>query len=316
MKTITRYFFGLFLISMSLSAQKSAFEVVPLGVKGGIDETNLSAYLLAPKNTHDFICLDAGTINAGIEKAIENNVFSVSSNEVMRKYIKGYFISHAHLDHVSGLIINSPNDTSKTVYAAKKCMQMMEEHYFNGETWANFGDEGPGYQIKKYHFQTLALEEETKIANTTMTVAAFTLSHGNPYESSAFLIKNEDNAVLYLGDTGPDAVEKSDNLRKLWQAAEPLIKEKQLRGIFIEVSFPNEQPDNALYGHLTPNHLMTELSKLEEFAGKGSLKDLKIIITHRKPPLKNIQKIKEQLKKDNPLGVDFIFPEQGRRFEL
>jgi cAMP phosphodiesterase len=316
MKSITLYFIGLFLISMPMFAQKSAFDVVPLGVKGGIDETNLSAYMLAPKNTNNYICLDAGTINAGIEKAIANNVFSVSSYEVMRKYIKGYLISHAHLDHVSGLIINSPNDTSKTVYATRKCMQMMQEHYFNGETWANFGDEGPGYQIKKYHFQTLPFDDEVKITNTTMTATAFPLSHGNPYESSAFLIKNDADAVLYLGDTGPDAVEKSDDLKELWKAVAPLIKEKQLRGIFIEVSFPNEQPDNALYGHLTPNHLMTELGKLEEFTGKGSLKDLKIVITHRKPPLKNIQKIKEQLKKENPLGVEFIFPEQGRRFEL
>jgi cAMP phosphodiesterase len=45
----------------------------------------------------------------------------------------GYFISHAHLDHVSGLIINSPADVAKTVYAAAKCMDMMENHYFNGE---------------------------------------------------------------------------------------------------------------------------------------------------------------------------------------
>lgn len=316
MKSITHYFLGLFLLSMPLLAQKAVFEVVPLGVKGGIDETNLSAYMLAPKNTQNYICLDAGTINAGIEKAIVNNVFSVSSNEVMRKFIKGYLISHAHLDHVSGLIINSPNDSSKTVYATRKCMQMMQEHYFNGETWANFGDEGPGYQIKKYHFQTLPFDEEVNITNTTMNVTAFPLSHSNPYESSAFLIKNDTNAVLYLGDTGADAIEKSDDLRELWKAVAPLIKEKQLRGIFIEVSFPNEQPDNALYGHLTPNHLMTELSKLEEFSGKGSLQNLKIIITHRKPPLKNMQKIKDQLKKDNPLGVDFIFPEQGRRFEL
>ncbi|PKB16808.1 MBL fold metallo-hydrolase [Flavobacterium sp. 5] len=316
MKSIVLYFIGLFLISSSLIAQKKVFEVVPLGVKGGIDETNLSAYLVAPKNTTDYICLDAGTINAGIEKAIANNVFTVSSNEVLRKYIKGYLISHAHLDHVSGLIINSPADSSKTVYATKTCMEMMKDHYFNGETWANFGDSGVGFQINKYHFQTLPFGEETKLTNTSMTVKAFPLSHGNPFESTAFLIKNEENAVLYLGDTGPDEIEKSNDLRILWQAVAPLIKEKQLRGIFIEVSFPNEQPDNALYGHLTPNHLMKELSKLEEFAGKGSLQDLKIIITHRKPPTKNIQKIKEQLKKENPLGVDFIFPEQGRKFDL
>jgi cAMP phosphodiesterase len=316
MKFISLYFIALFLIFSPLLAQKKAFEVVPLGVKGGIDESNLSAYLVAPKNTNTYICLDAGTINSGIEKAITNKAFDVSMSEVLRKYIKGYLISHAHLDHVSGLIINSPIDSSKTVYATKKCMEMMQEHYFNGETWANFGDEGPGYHIKKYHFQTLGIGEETELTNTEMTVKAYPLSHVNPFESTAFLIQKENEAILYLGDTGPDAVEKSNDLRSLWQTVAPLIQEKQLRGIFIEVSFPNEQPDNALYGHLTPNHLMNELTVLEEFAGKGSLQDLKIIITHRKPPTKNIQKIKDQLKKDNPLGVDFIYPEQGKRFEL
>jgi len=55
MKSIHRIFILLFLISSSLFAQKKAFDVVPLGVKGGIDETNLSAYLVAPKNTNEFI---------------------------------------------------------------------------------------------------------------------------------------------------------------------------------------------------------------------------------------------------------------------
>lgn len=306
----------LILISIQLFAQKAAFEIVPLGVKGGIDEKNLSAYLVAPIHTNDFICLDAGTLNAGIEKAIANKVFKVSTGEVLRKYIKGYCISHAHLDHVSGLIINSPADSSKTVYATKKCMEMMENHYFNGETWANFGDEGVGFQLKKYHFQTLTIGEETPITNTKMTVKAFPLSHMNPFESTAFLVRNRNDAVLYLGDTGSDSIEKSHDLILLWQAVAPLIQSKQLRGIFIEVSFPNEQPDSLLFGHLTPNHLMEELHKLEELTGKEALKNFKIIITHMKPPTKNIVKIKEQLQKLNDLGLQLVFPEQGKSFEL
>jgi cAMP phosphodiesterase len=316
MTFIHRSVIGLFLMSLPLFAQKSAFQVVPLGVYGGIDEKNLSAYLVAPINTNDYICLDAGTINAGIEKAVENKVFKVATTKVLRHYIKGYCISHAHLDHVSGLIISSPADSSKTVYATRKCMEMMEKHYFNGETWANFGDEGPGFQLKKYHFQTLAIGEETTITNTTMTVNAFPLSHVNPFESTAFLVKNGNEAVLYLGDTGPDSVEKSNNLSNLWKTIAPLIQDKQLKGIFIEVSFPNEQPDSSLFGHLTPNHLMEELHKLEDFSGKGSLKNFKIIITHLKPPVKNMLKIKEQLIKQNDLGVQLVFPEQGKRFEL
>jgi cAMP phosphodiesterase len=319
MTTINRIFICFILISINTIAQKQqklSFQVVPLGVKGGIDEKNLSAYLLAPINTKDYICLDAGTINSGIEKAIENKVFKVPTSKVLRKYIKGYLISHAHLDHVSGLIINSPADSSKTVYATQKCMEMMETHYFNDQTWANFGDEGPGFHIKRYHFQTLNIGEETPITNTAMTVKAFPLSHVNPYESNAFLISNKDNYVLYLGDTGPDVVEKSNNLKELWTAVAPLVQNKQLKGIFIEVSFPNEQPDQFLFGHLTPKYLMDELHKLEKLAGQNSLNGFKIVITHLKPPAQNIVKIKEQLKTQNDLGLQFIFPEQGKSFGL
>ena len=319
MTTFNRLLLCFLLISFnafSQKEQKASFQVVPLGIKGGIDEKNLSAYLLAPINTKDYICLDAGTVNAGIEKAIENKVFKVSTSDVLRKYIKGYLISHAHLDHVSGLIINSPADSSKTVYATDKCMQMMENHYFNDQTWANFGDAGVGFPLKKYHFQTLNIGEETPLTNTKMTVKAFPLSHVNPFESTAFLIKNNEDYALYLGDTGPDAVEKSNDLRDLWTAIAPLVKSKQLKGIFIEVSFPNEQPDKFLFGHLTPNYLMQEMHVLEELAGKDTLKGFKIIITHLKPPTKNIIKIKEQIKNQNDLGLKIIYPEQGKRFEL
>ncbi|MBO9583165.1 MAG: 3',5'-cyclic-nucleotide phosphodiesterase [Flavobacterium sp.] len=318
MTHFSRLLLCLLLVSTQIFSQKAktSFSVVPLGVMGGIDEKNLSAYLIAPSNTTDYICLDAGTVNAGIEKAIEKKTFKVSTSEVLRKYIKGYLISHAHLDHVSGLIINSPADSSKTVYATNKCMEMMENHYFNDQTWANFGDAGPGFHIKKYHFQTLDLAKETLLTNARMTVKAFPLSHVNPFESTAFLIKNDTDYALYLGDTGPDEVEKSTNLRDLWTAIAPLVKEGQLKGIFIEVSFPNEQPDKFLFGHLTPNYLMKELHVLEDLSGKGSLKNFKIIITHLKPPAKNIAKIKEQLKKQNDLGVQIIYPEQGKKFEM
>jgi cAMP phosphodiesterase len=307
------------LISINTSAQKlqkPVFQVVPLGVKGGIDEKNLSAYLLAPVNTTDFISLDAGSIHTGIEKAIENNVFKISSEAVLKKHIKAYLISHAHLDHVAGLIINSPADSSKTVYATKSCMEMMQKHYFNGEIWANFGDEGNGFQIKKYHFQTLNHREERAIANTTMTVKAFPLSHVTPYESTAFLIKNKDAYALYLGDTGPDHIEKSNKLKLLWNEIGPLIKNGKLKGIFIEVSFPDEQQDSLLFGHLTPNYLLKELRSLSELTGENALKGFKIIITHMKPPTENFVKIKAQLKKQNDLHLEFIFPAQGERFQL
>src|ERR1700730_10696223 len=107
------------LCGYSLRAQptgKASFSVVPLGVKGGIDESNLSAYMLAPAGTHDYVCLDAGTLYYVLHKAVEAHVFGSSESVVLRHYIKGYLISHAHLDHIAGLIINSPDDAPKNIY--------------------------------------------------------------------------------------------------------------------------------------------------------------------------------------------------------
>ena len=307
------------LVSAGLFAQKiksTEFRVVPLGVKGGIDESNLSAYMVAPAGTKDYICLDAGTIHDGIEKAIANKAFKASADDVLKKYIKGYFISHAHLDHVAGMILSSPDDSSKTIYALPKCMKMLEDDYFNGEAWANFGDEGKGFLLKKYHFKTLIAGEETPVDNTSMKVKVFPLSHGNPYESTAFLVSNNDNYILYLGDTGPDEIEKSNKLQLLWQAVVPLIKARKLKGIFIEVSFPDDQPDNKLYGHLTPKWLMKEMEVLSELTGKDALKGLNIVVTHVKPPAARIKLLTKELIESNKLGLNLIFPKQGKAFNL
>ncbi len=58
------------------------------------------------------------------------------------------------------------------------------------------------------------------------------------------------------------------------------------------------------------------MNKLSELTGKEALKGFKVIITHLKPPAINEVKIKKQLIEQNTLGLNLIFPEQGKRFEL
>ena len=292
---------------------KPAFKIVPLGVKGGIDESNLSAYMVAVSGTNDYICFDAGTLHTGIEKAISNKVFNIPAEQVLRRYIKGYFISHAHLDHIAGLIINSPDDTNKTIYALASTIETVKTHYFTWESWGNFTDQGAGVQTKKYHYETLKPDSMINIKNTTMQVKAFPLAHSN-LTSTAFLVNNNDDYILYLGDTGSDEIEKSQNLHKLWKAIAPLVKTKKLKAIMIEVSFPDEQPDKSLFGHLTPRLLMKEMDVLAGLS--GGLKGFNVICTHVKPPQKNIEKIKEQVKAENKLGLNLIFPEQGKELNL
>jgi len=302
-------------IALSQIKGNSTFRIIPLGVMGGIDESNLSAYMVAATGTNNYVCLDAGTLHYGIERAIDHKVFAIPAEQVLRQYIKGYFISHAHLDHIAGLIINSPDDTAKTIYALGSTIETIKKDYFTWESWANFADDGEAPALKKYHYQILAPDTTISIKNTAMTVKAFPLSHSN-LTSTAFLLNSNGAYILYLGDTGPDEIEKSYNLHILWQAIAPLVKNRTLKAIMIETSFPDEQPDKTVFGHLTPRWLMNEMHDLAALTGNSSLKGFKVIITHVKPPLTNITTLKTQLKAENDLQLNLIFPQQGRAIDL
>ncbi|WP_333802179.1 3',5'-cyclic-nucleotide phosphodiesterase, partial [Sphingobacterium multivorum] len=249
-----------FLVTMTCQAQH--FDLVPLGIYGGEQEDNLSAYLVGTPRDTAFLCLDAGTINTGIRKAIVLKSLNGSVETILHNQIKGYFISHGHLDHLSGLIINSPADSKKNIFAIDPVLQILQNHYFITDTWINFGDQGQKPILGKYHYNSLQEGLEMQVPNTALSLTAYELSHVNPYKSSAALVRHDNHYLLYLGDTGADRVEKSDQLDKLWNKITPLIKNKQLNSILIEVSFPNNQPENLLFGHLTPNLLLEELVKL------------------------------------------------------
>lgn len=319
-KLIKNLFFIIaFTCSNNLFAQqitKPVFTIIPLGVYGGFDESNLSSYLISVKNSNQFICVDAGTLHDGLQKAVDAKLFSHDAETVLLHDVKGYLISHPHLDHVAGLIINAPGDSAKSIYALPFCIQVLEDKYFSWRSWANFGDEGEKPLLKKYHYVHLAEDSEITLSNTAMYVTAFELSHSNPYKSTAFLLRHDSSYVLYLGDTGADSIEKSNKLQLLWQHIASLIKAGKLKGIFIEASFPDEQPSNALFGHLTPSLLMHEMQKLATLTGVTSLEKVPVIITHIKPSNNNEALIKQELKQLNKLHLELIFPQQAHKIEL
>lgn len=307
----------LFLQSLALTVvAQNGFKVVPLGVKGGTADGNLSAYMLAPAGSDAYVCLDAGTVSNGIGVAIRKQAFSANAETVLKKYIRGYLISHPHLDHISGMIINSVDDTVKQVYAMEHCIGVMKAHYFNWQSWPNLANDGPAPTLNKYRYQQLSEGTETSIAGTEMSVRAFPLSHSKPYSSTAFLVRYRDEYVLYFGDTGPDDVEQTDRMKRVWTAVAPLVQSGKLKGVFLEVSYPNAQPDRHLYGHLTPKWFMKEFEVLAALAGKEHLRNLNVVVTHIKPVGNNEGTIRNELSAVNNLGLRLVFPEQGVRFEL
>ncbi|EGG16731.1 cAMP phosphodiesterase [Cavenderia fasciculata] len=105
---------------------RASFITIPLGTAGGLDESNLSSFLLTKKGSNVFIALDAGTIWAGVSQFISSSskcsrFFDITYPSwattvdqkvawFIRNHILGYFIGHSHLDHVQGLIESSPED--------------------------------------------------------------------------------------------------------------------------------------------------------------------------------------------------------------
>jgi cAMP phosphodiesterase len=301
-------------VFLSVGRAQPAFKVIPLGVGGGNDESNLSAYALAVSGTDAYVCLDAGTLYYGIERAVAAQVLSGTVFEVLRDKIKGYLISHPHLDHIAGLILNSPDDSPKPIYGLPFCLQAIQETYFNWKSWPNFGDQGTKPLLNKYRYATVSMQDETPLEGTSMFVRAFPLSHAKPGQSTAFLIRHEENYILYLGDTGADTIEGSDSLERLWHAIGPLVAAGKVKAILVEVSFANARPNQLLFGHLTPRLLMDEMEKLYQLSG-DSLKQCPLVITHVKPDSPH-NEIKKELDQVNELGLKLVFAEQAKLLEF
>lgn len=304
------------------------FDVVALGALGGIEDGNLSAYLVRPYDDDRAVTFDVGTLVKGLRVADDRGALGGIRvpddsplgriGHVLTTKIKGYLVSHAHLDHVAGLIIASPDDSKKPIYVLPSVGAALVDTYFNWQAWPNFTDRGKAPQLKKYPIEELKPGVAVPLQDTKMTVTAFPLSHGG-VESTAFLVESDGDAILYFGDTGPDPVEKSTKMHDVWAAVADKAKQRKLKAILIESSYTSDRPDTQLFGHLTPKWLMASLRELEGLAGKGALKDLPVVVTHIKYSLTREQpqmRMRAELTAENDLGVRILLPDQGSRWHF
>jgi 3',5'-cyclic-nucleotide phosphodiesterase len=322
------------LVSLSMLLMPTAamsgqgFDVIVLGALGGIQDGNLSSYLIRPHGDRNAIACDAGSLVNGLKVAQDKGVFrdvtvpegstdSVTGH-VLKNDIKGYLISHAHLDHIQGLVIASPDDSNKTIYSLPSVSAEIEQTYFNWKAWPNMLDRGQQPQLKKYHLEDLKPGEAKVLTGTKMTVTPFLLNHGGA-ESTAFLVESGDDAILCFGDTGPDEVQKASNMQSIWKAIADKVRQRKLKAIILEVSYTSDRPDHLLFGHLTPKWVHKTLQALDQEAGGNALKGLPVVVSHIKYSLTDEQPqegIRKELEAGNDLGVQFVIPEQGALYHF
>jgi len=230
------------------------------------------------------------------------------------------------LDHVSGLTLNSADDTKKPVFSNPPTIDYLNEFLFNWDIWPNAGYSGESPYLDIYNFTSVPEAVVTPISNTPYTIELHNVTHTVP--TSAFLLNNQYNEYLLLfGDCEADSVSNKTTMKTIWQRVAPLVRDNQLNGIFIESSYDDSRPSNQLFGHMSPKYVIQELTNLaNEVANltggsvNTSIAGLSVVILHIKPLFTNGTDIRtliqSELNAQNTLGVNFYLPTQGQSFTL
>ncbi|CDO93785.1 unnamed protein product [Kluyveromyces dobzhanskii CBS 2104] len=243
--------------------------------------------------------------------------------------IKDYFITHPHLDHMVGLVLNSPVIYSKLgsykkVYGTEYTIQMIKAHIFNDSIW-------PDLTVDK----AIRLEPlKPKVSKKVDSIAGidctpFELHHGNTARdkesvmSTAYLFHDHktDGQILICGDTESDLISQSTAMHDIWKHLAENVPIDNLKAIVLECSNTDEVDNSELYGHMSPKHIIWELKRLIELYDVEPEKfSLHIILTHIKdsdseedPKITVLKQVTKRCKQSglDKYGISFSIAIQG-----
>ncbi|KAG7811649.1 hypothetical protein KL921_001915 [Ogataea angusta] len=201
--------------------------------------------------------------------------------------MSAYIITHPHLDHVLGLVINSPCFTRQTpIYGTQQTIDNLKNHIFNGKVWPT---------LSYLSFNYLQPCTENFSVTESIAVETFHVSHGitsstELYKSSAFLFTetNDKGKLLFFGDVESDLSSNTKYNQHIWLKVADHILTNKLKAIVIECSSVDKKPGQPLFGHMTPTNLISELLNLQNIclekkkATRHPLAGLNVLIIHVK----------------------------------
>ncbi|MDI6740907.1 MAG: 3',5'-cyclic-nucleotide phosphodiesterase [Candidatus Edwardsbacteria bacterium] len=168
-----------------------------------------------------------------------------------QKKIELVLLSHIHIDHSLGLMLMADNLVGQTkkpirILSIPEVLDGLRGHLFNNQVWPDFTSIP---SAKSAVFNLQALRECNPVKAGKYTVTAVKVSHAVP--TAGFIVSDDRSSLLYTGDTR--------STERIWKQAQ---KAKNLKGVIIETSFPNQLQSLAdVSGHLTPRSLLVEINK-------------------------------------------------------
>ncbi|KAK9479707.1 cAMP phosphodiesterases class-II-domain-containing protein, partial [Lipomyces japonicus] len=165
------------------------------GTCGGPLEFGVSGYLIKsftePWDRDSIMAIDAGTFMSGILYALRPQGTSLNfcppslgpqklgtgtmpfnsplanAAHVVRELVSAVCITHAHLDHVSGFVLNSScftPDRPKVLAGIPRVIDNIKTHLFNNVIWPNLSDEGENsiglVRLRRLHVDESAEQEQ------------------------------------------------------------------------------------------------------------------------------------------------------------
>ncbi|OCT49918.1 putative cAMP-specific phosphodiesterase [Cladophialophora carrionii] len=224
----------------------ASFQVIVLGSTGGPREDNITGLLVRAPQTEwrksSMIAVDAGAHLAsmirilqrdmplrsdkvppsGYSKILEEGPFaglrfphiSAKANalHIFREILHGFLITHPHLDHLSGMAINTPaleyGREAKAIVALPSTIEAIKNHIFNDWLWPNLSDEGHGVGFVTYRRlieggnPRLGLGESRGYVNVCdgLATKCWSVSHGKCHRRSHSISHHHSDSFGYMPD--------------------------------------------------------------------------------------------------------------------
>ena len=245
-------------------------ELRVLGCHGGeTPKHKTSSFLVDGK-----VAIDAGAVTSMLTLEEQHAIETV-------------LVSHAHLDHVRDLATLADNRCQQggptlRIAGIPETLAVLKKHFFNDLLWPDFSKIPAGKSGMTIEMVPLTPEETVTVSGMRVTPV---LVH-HTIDACGFVVETPSGSLGYSGDTGPT--------ERFWEV---LSQRDDLRGLLMEISFPDEHGWLAkASGHHTPETLEHDLEKL-----RGH-RDLPILLYHIKPVFE--QRVERELVRIKNRNID------------